>query len=302
MRKMIRQTLVAALASLGAASLVQAQTGLEMGQSPEQVQARLEPRCADLVRIDFEPTRHPSALSQETHLRCEGFDMGDGSRADQLLASFADGHLFMLEARGAMSGLEPETDPAGHLGGYAVYLPDLIITHAESGRWYQLAQMDQIPLAIGWDNPAWNGDQPAAGSTGFALPDWVRFGAPVDTLGSEAETACPLQALRDIPEAWLDTQPQRQQQLDCYGIVVAGYPRKLELVFGDGVLEQVWFMFGEADIPRARDWLTATYGPALHVDEQYEIFDDWRIALRKDVPEIRAASDRLAAIWAREAE
>ncbi|WP_203295030.1 hypothetical protein [Maricaulis parjimensis] len=283
-------------------SLAQADTGLEIGMSAEAAQAQLDAQCDRLDVTHFEPSRHPSAHTSETHIRCEGFAGSNGSTAEHLLASFADGSLFMLEARGEMTGLVPDVDPAGNLGGYTVYLPHLIVTHAESGRWFHLSQMDQAPLALGWDNPAWSGERPAPSDTSFALPDWVSFGDSVETLSSVAEAACPLQALRDIPEIWLDTQPQRQQQLDCYGIEVAGYPRKLELVFGDGTLEQVWFMFGEADIPRARDWLTQTYGPALHVDEQYEIFDDWRVALRKDVPEIRAASDRLAAIWASEAE
>jgi hypothetical protein len=62
----------------------------------------------------------------------------------------------------------------------------------------------------------------------------------------------------------------------------------------------MWLLFGPADIDRLRRELTARFGAAIHVDDTYEVFDDWRIALRKDKSEILMGSDALAAIWGRD--
>jgi hypothetical protein len=46
----------------------------------------------------------------------------------------------------------------------------------------------------------------------------------------------PLSVGRSIDEVWLATKPVAQFQIDCFGYEIAGYPRKLEFVFGDASL------------------------------------------------------------------
>ncbi len=92
------------------------------------------------------------------------------------------------------------------------------------------------------------------------------------------------------------TAPAAQFQIDCYGYEIAGYPRKLEFVFGDDILQQMWLMLDVGDIPRLRKFLAANYGNPVSVDEQYEIFDEGRVALRKDIPEIRMVSNEIVEI------
>jgi hypothetical protein len=132
-----------------------------------------------------------------------------------------------------------------------------------------------VPLAFHWDNPAWTSDNISPPKAEYFLPP---------------------------EEVWLATAPAAQFQIDCYGYEIAGYPRKIEFVFGDETLQQIWVMFDSGDIPRLREFLIANYGDAISVDDQYEIFDEGRLALRKDIPEIRMVSDEIAKILATASE
>jgi hypothetical protein len=155
-----------------------------------------------------------------------------------------------------------------------------------------------VPLALHWDNPAWTLDVISATHAEFFLPPEVVFGASLAEMTATLNEACPLSMGRSIDEVWLATEPAAQFQIDCYGYEIAGYPRKLEFVFGDETLQQMWLMFDIGDIPRLREFLTLNYGDAISVDDQYEIFDEGRLALRKDIPEIRMVSDEIAEIFA----
>jgi hypothetical protein len=64
----------------------------------------------------------------------------------------------------------------------------------------------------------------------------------------------------------------------------------------------MWLMFDVGDVPRLREFLIANYGAPISVDDQYEIFDEGRLALRKDIPEIRMVSDEIAEILATASE
>jgi hypothetical protein len=160
--------------------------------------------------------------------------------------------------------------------------------------------MDVLVLALGWAVPGWTEVPRAAADWAFEIPAEIVFGAALDDVEASLQDRCTLHSVEDIDEAWLETAPAVQRQINCYGYEIAGYPRKLEFVFGDDRLEQMWLLFGPADIDRLRRELTARFGAAIHVDDTYEVFDDWRIALRKDKSEILMGSDALAAIWGRD--
>lgn len=270
---------------------------LTPGLSLTDAMPRLEEACQAQQRFDVSPTVFPNAETSETHILCRGYTLPDGRAAGDAVMTFADGTLVAIETRGAVEAMRPEADPVAEIDGFEVFMPDMVVTHAATGQAFAIADLELAWMPLGWDNPVWRNESPEVPVAPFAVPEIIRFGSDVAAIEAEAEHACSFAVLRDIDEAWLLTEPERQQQLDCVGPVVAGYPRKLELVFGDGQLEQVWLLLGPADVPRLRDLLVARYGPPVHIDATYEVFDDWHIALRKDRPELLFGSDRLTAIW-----
>ena len=271
--------------------------GVTVGQSEGDAKEAISAACRDVTRIEVDDTRFPEATRSEVHLRCNGLSLADGRPGGDAIFTFADDKLVLFEARGASANLRPPGDPAANVAGFEVFLPQQLVIDAPRDRAIVFGSFPLAPIALHWNNPAWLSDQVAAPTGEFFLPPEATFGASLEAMTNILDKRCAIARGKPIEEVWLATKPAKQFQIDCYGYEVAGYPRKFEFVFGDGVLQQAWLLFDDADIPRLRAFLTAKFGPPLMTDENYEVFDDWRVSLRKDVPEIRMASDAIARIW-----
>ena len=274
--------------------------GIELGLTEAAARPHIDAACGTITRIEISDTRFPFASNSEVHLRCRRLTLANGSNAGDAVFTFADDSLIMIETRGEPSAMAPDTAPAMSLSGYEVFMPQQILLNRGAGQTWILATPALASIAISWKNPAWTDDHPVAPSEPFTMPAQIRFGATLSEIETSLGGVCDLKLVHDIEEIWLHTAPAVQLQLDCYGVEIGGYPRGLEFVFGDGQLEQMWILFGPADIERLRATLTSRYGPADHVDDVYEAFDGWRIAIRKDKPEILMGSERLAEIWRRD--
>tara|TARA_R110002073_G_scaffold335484_1_gene527575 strand:- start:84 stop:995 length:912 start_codon:yes stop_codon:yes gene_type:complete len=271
--------------------------GIAIGQSESDGRAALDAACQAVTRIEIAETRFPMARFSEVHLRCESLTLANGQAGGDALLTFADDALVMLEYRGAVDAFAPDREPAGAVGEFEAFVPDWIVVNRATGQAFVLASPELLTLAVAWDNPAWVTDTLTAPQGESAIPDGFAFGAALEDVSALADDQCGLVQLEMIDEIWLETGPAVQHQINCYGVDMGGYPRKFELVFGDGHLEQMWILFSQMDIPRLRADLTERFGPAIHVDETYEAFNGWRIAIRKDNPELRVGSEALAAIW-----
>ena len=273
-------------------------SGVEMGQSEALATAAITTACDNVTRIEVTATRFPAASESEVHFRCSALTLTDGRAGGDAIFTFADDKLVLIHARGQAENLRPDAEPVAQFGEFDIYMPHRVIVNAETGQSAVFGDFPIVPLALHWDNPAWTSDVISATNAEFFLPPEVVFGASLAEMTATLDDACPLSMGRSIDEVWLATAPAAQFQIDCFGYEIAGYPRKLEFVFGDASLQQMWLMFDSGDIPRLREFLTSNYGDAISVDDHYEIFDEGRLALRKDIPEIRMVSDEIAEILA----
>jgi hypothetical protein len=271
--------------------------GLAFGASERATAATLDEACDSVVRIEVEDTRMPAASESEVHLRCSGLALADGARVDAALFTLADNALILVEGRGNVSALIPATDPMVVVDGWAVYDQGSTVLREDTDQAWHLAPAALQAFMMFWDNPAWTNDNPASPTDAFFIPPEIRFGASFDDIHASLDGACDLRMVQEIEEIWLETEPRVQRQIDCMGYEIGGYPRRLEFVFGDGQLEQMWILFGAGDNARIRDFLTAEHGAPDQVGEVYEAFDGWRVALRKDKFEILMGSEALAEIW-----
>ena len=80
----------------------------------------------------------------------------------------------------------------------------------------------------------------------------------------------------------------------------AGFPRKLEARFGDKKLNTVWILTAKAEEDRIRKKLTEEYGKALFIDDNWEVFNDWQVLLRKDKPEVLLLTRELGVVYKKE--
>jgi len=82
------------------------------------------------------------------------------------------------------------------------------------------------------------------------------------------------------------SDPNAQIQINCFGVEYLGFPRKVEARFGDNKLNVVWILTGKGEEDRIREALINQYGQPIFVNEDWEIFHNWQVGLRKDKPEV----------------
>ena len=130
-------------------------------------------------------------------------------------------------------------------------------------------------------------------NTSATTPGFLVFGEKYEQLKPQFERACPMLNIETIEQPWLPNKPTSQIQINCVGYEYAGFPRRIEAVFGDGVLEVVWILTGKNEEDRVRQALVEAFGAAEIVGDVWEVFEGQRVALRKDKPEILMISEKM---------
>ena len=142
-------------------------------------------------------------------------------------------------------------------------------------------------------------DSPEESST-TELPELINFTASLDAqMGSIEESCDPMEVLVE-DEIWLKNSPARQVQVNCFNFDYAGFERKLELVFGDGMLQVVWVLTAKPEEQRIRALLIEEWGRPGIANEIWEVFGGGRISLRKDTPELLILSDEMIPLYREE--
>lgn len=94
--------------------------------------------------------------------------------------------------------------------------------------------------------------------------------------------------------------PDAQLQINAFGVQCFGFPRKLEARFGDEKLNVVWILTGKAEEDKIRQELIKAYGKPIFEDDNWEIFNDWQVGLRKDKPEVLLIEKALGQVYKKE--
>jgi len=260
---------------------------LEFGMSEAALAEVLSARCERLSTVERAPARFPLAAEREAHLVCDGLALETGGRLERAVFTTGDDVFHHVEARGGTQALAPEGEAMEAMG-YRLWFEQLTGLRPEEDRAWVMSPQSAHPNLFAWENPLLDGEAlPAPQPLAYAPPPEARFGESLETLGPEIEAACGFSMTREL-EPSLPTGNSTQTQIDCFGYEIAGFPRKIEFVFGDGNLELIWILTGEGDEVRLREELTGLYGEAINPMPGMEFFPDAPIgtALRTDKPEI----------------
>jgi hypothetical protein len=271
--------------------------GVDFGNSVDAVTARLSEHCSELVRVDLPVPTNPLAREKQTHLVCRDLATSDGFTIDEVAFTFGDDALGLVEARGGacvalLGSLEEE--PFELLDYLAFLRASLVVDEADDAAWILGAEALHAHLFLR-SNP----DLPSAPerSAPFersaARPKAFEFGLSIDELRKVMTAASVPTDVQKIDAPWLATKPRSQVQVNCYGVEYAGFARKVEAVFGDGTLQLLWILTATGEEDRVRQALVRAYGPPEFVSKEVEAFDGWRVALRKDKPEVLMIADEL---------
>lgn len=270
--------------------------GLEFDQDMESARNVMKDHCADMRIVRIGPPNFPLARESEAHLVCKAFSDGDLS-LDALALTFADDRLALIYARGDASALE--NLGSGKLEDwmqFAVSWSEKLVIDRKAGQAWIMSDESAHPNLFQWPDPYLSRNHRVEYADSATRPEALNFGGRLEDLQPQFEADCAYTHLAQY-QVWLLNKPNVQQQLDCFGLEYAGFPRKVEAVFGDGRLQQAWILTGSGEEDRVRQALLRSYGQAGFVNEEWEIFDDGRVMLRKDKPEVLMLSDELAPLF-----
>lgn len=297
MRYPILSALVFTLFTVGASASEHALAigdGVELGDSQQTLERKLRPHCASLRNHIQARVSYPLAAKTETHLICQSYQKGD-MQFEKAVFVVADGKLAQMEANGVADALVRKYlgEAAWNYIGMDVYQEGTFWFEPAQSRLVWLHDDAMHPNLFAWHNPQLWTSEIADYRDSTAIPAVLDFTASLDELRREFKKQCKYVQEDQSERIWLPNKPQKQVQINCFGYEYAGFERKFEAVFGDGQLQLVWILTGKQEEQRLRKQLIADWGEAGTVNDNWEVFQGGRIALRKDKPEFLVLSDEM---------
>jgi len=272
--------------------------GVEMGDSLETVLPALEGQCESTSVFEEPRPRYPLAGQLEVHLLCKGWF---GGPLDFESAAFviADGQLVQMEASGVDQDIVQRL--LGVPDGEYLHMDNFrqgtvwMDTHTDRLLW--LSMEARHPNLFAWPNPHLGAPVEKPQNESTQIPALLNFSSSLETLRPLFQEQCDQIVIHENERVWLPDHPSNQVQIDCFGFAYAGFERKLEAVFGDGKLQVIWVLTGKPEESRLRARLVEDWGQPSLVNDNWEVFGNGRISLRKDKPEFLILSDEMIPLY-----
>lgn len=300
-----RLTLTAFLFTLSINSLFAQETnrfslgdGIKLDGDKQLVSNKLNKYCGDIKEFHVESPQFSLAKKTELHLICNQYQ-DNNFQFQRIVFTIADNRLKLVQAKGfdndrlqAFLG-----KPQGEYLGISVYEQGLYWLDKKSNRFVWLAKEGLHPYLFAWHNPLLSKLSYAPYPTTIDIPKLLNFDATLAISKQAFQAECPLFKVDVAKRIWLPNKPQSQTQINCFAFPYAGFPRKLEAVFGDDKLQVIWVLSGKQEETRLRLLLNQKFGKPIINNAKWEVFNKGKISLRKDKPELLILSDEMIPLY-----
>jgi hypothetical protein len=258
---------------------------IRLNQSLQDVTQKLSKISESSNVISIDKPSFPLAISKEDHLVCSQVKTDNGI-ISSVVFTFADDKLKYIEARGnARKTLTRMlSDTTRTYLDYDVFVAEkLFLKKKEDAAWI-LTQEGMHTGLFAWENPYLNPDtkNKIKSKSSSEIPAFIKMGASFDELKHVLEANSNFTNTEKLD----GTDPNAQFQINCFGVNYLGFPRKIEARFGNDILNAVWLLTGKEEEDRIRKALISQFGDPIFVNDDWEIFNNWQVGLRKDKPEI----------------
>ncbi len=259
--------------------------GIQLNESLETVAKKLSNISETSTITDIDKPIFPLANNSEEHLVCTKITTENGI-INKAVFTFADNKLVYIEARGNVikTLTSQRKDTARTYMDYKVYVKDkLFLNYKKDAAWMMTKEAMHTNL-FAWENPYLNNEKITVvkSKSTNKTPPFLTMGASFEELKPLLEANSSFTNREELD----GSDPNAQFQINCFGVNYLGFPRKVEARFGDNKLNVVWILTAKGEEDRIRKALTAQYGDPIFVNEDWEIFNNWQVGLRKDKPEI----------------
>lgn len=266
--------------------------GIHLEDSLEKVTLKIREisDTAKLISIDI-PT-FPLAKVREDHFVCTKVKTENGL-IENVVFTFADNKLTYIEARGNSykTFISKRKDTARIYMDYEVYLNDKLFLKKEKDVAWIMTEGAMHTNLFTWENPYLKPGSKAniKANHSFEIPIFLKMGASMNDLKPVLESNSDFTNIEELD----GSDPNAQLQINCFGVDYLGFPRKIEARFGDDKLNVVWILTAKEEEGRIRKALTNQYGKPIFTNDDWEIFNNWQVALRKDKPEVLLMEEKI---------
>lgn len=263
---------------------------IELSNSLEDVTEKISEISNSITLYSPVNVVFPLANKKEDHLVCTDVKTNNGI-IDKVVFTFSDDKLSYIQAKGNAYNTfnKKRKDTARSYMDYKVYVKDrLFLKQKEDIAWIVTAEGMHTNLFT-WNNPYFTEGYSPQTITSENIPEFLKMGETLDVLKPILEVNSAFTFIQELD----GSDSNAQLQINCFGIDYLGFPRKAEARFGDGKLNIVWILTGKGEEDRIRIALTKQYGKPIFVNEVWEVFNSWQVALRKDKPEVLLIEQKL---------
>ena len=286
MKITINQLLIFAFILLSLNTFSQTETifnGVTLDNSKEEVLQKISSISATSNLISPKATSFPTAKNTEAHLVCTDIQTEHGT-IEKAIFTFADNKLCHIEAMGnAVKTFETiqKEEPRTYLD-YKVYVNNKLFLNEKKDIAWILNEEGMHLNLFTWENPYFNDNYKPKTEVSGTIPDFIKMGANINALKPILEANSTFTNTEELD----GSDPNAQIQINCFGVDYLGFPRKIEARFGDEKLNVVWILTAKGEEDRIRKALINQFGNPIYVNQDWEIFNDWQVGLRKDKPEV----------------
>jgi len=256
---------------------------IELNNSLEKVTEKLSAISNTATLISPKDITFPLAKNKEDHLVCTNVRTNNGI-IDKVVFTFSDNKLSYIYAKGNVyeTFTEQRKDTARIYMDYKVYVKDkLFLKQKEDVAWI-LTDEGMHTNLFAWGNPYLNESYSVKPKKTAVIPPFLKMGGSLEVLRPILESNSNFTNTEELD----GSDPNAQLQINCFGVDYLGFPRKVEARFGNEKLNVVWILTAKGEEDRIRKALTTQYGKPIFVNDDWEVFNNWQVGLRKDKPEV----------------
>ena len=266
--------------------------GIHLGDSIEEVEQKIGEISTSSNLISIENPTFPLAKVKEDHFVCSKVKTENGT-FESVVFTFADDTLVYIEARGNTyeTFVSKRTDTARTYMDYEIYPKDkLFLKKDKDVAWIMNKEAMHVNLFT-WENPYLESGNRSGIASGPSseIPVFLKMGSSLDDIKPVLESNSDFINIEELD----GSDPNAQLQINCFGVDYLGFPRKVEARFGDDTLNVVWILTAKGEEDRIRQALINQYGKPIFTNNEWEIFNNWQVALRKDKPEVLLVEENI---------
>jgi len=266
--------------------------GIHLEDSLEKVSQKIKEISATSNLISIDNPTFPLAKDKEDHLVCTKVSTKNGL-IESVVFTFSDNKLTYIEARGNSykTFVSTRKDTARTYMDYEVYLKDKLFLKRNKDIAWIITEEGMHANLFTWENPYLKSDSMTNVKSNHSseIPVFLKMGSSVNNIKSILESNSDFISVEELD----GSDPNAQLQINCFGIDYLGFPRKIEARFGDDKLNVVWILTARGEEDRIRIALTNQYGKPIFINDDWEVFNNWQVALRKDKTEVLLMEEKI---------